>query len=244
LKIFQHIKSHGPTLTGATYNFSSTSHPLVWNCWSYGIKAYGFEVTFNYFTSLLNFIKIILIVTKFIWGRDGQHDFINFNFHFKESGVKNPALQEEASDLSISDRRSDACVWQLAVPTNRAVCVTWLLHNFRNGSLILWLQKLLSAQSFFFQSNLQAILRNSDPVNRHVPSRTTHKDSKLVRFQIPDLPLEETRVSDTDESANVRLEGQILIFCKQKLSSWEATSRQSVKIPYLFACPMVPVLPA
>jgi hypothetical protein len=32
--------------------------PPFWNGCSYGIKKYGFEVTFNGMTSLLNFIKI------------------------------------------------------------------------------------------------------------------------------------------------------------------------------------------
>jgi len=32
--------------------------PPFWNGWSYGIKNYGVEVTFNDMTSLLNFMKI------------------------------------------------------------------------------------------------------------------------------------------------------------------------------------------
>jgi hypothetical protein len=57
LKIYQHTKFYGPALTGE--NFASTSMfecPPFWNSWSYGIKDYGVEVSFNGIT-LLNFIK-------------------------------------------------------------------------------------------------------------------------------------------------------------------------------------------
>jgi hypothetical protein len=42
--------------------------PPFWNGWKYRIKKYGFEVTFNDMTSLLNFIKIYQLVQKLLRG--------------------------------------------------------------------------------------------------------------------------------------------------------------------------------
>jgi hypothetical protein len=42
--------------------------PPFWNGWRYGIKKYGIEVSFNGMTSLLNFIKIYLLVQKLLGG--------------------------------------------------------------------------------------------------------------------------------------------------------------------------------
>jgi hypothetical protein len=93
LKIYQHTKFHGPTLTGAS--FASTSE--VWTSailegWRYGIKKYGVEVTFNGMTSLLNFIQIYQLVQKLLAG-DTQTDrqtgaLISLTFLFKESRLK------------------------------------------------------------------------------------------------------------------------------------------------------------
>jgi hypothetical protein len=79
--------------------------PPFWNGRWYGIKKYGFEVTFNGMTYLLNFIKIYQLVQKFL-GRtdrqtdgqtdrqtDGQTDrqtgdIISLTFLFEESRLK------------------------------------------------------------------------------------------------------------------------------------------------------------
>jgi hypothetical protein len=55
-----------------------------------GLKKYGFEVTFNGMTSLLNFIKIYLLVQKLLreggTETDGQTGYlVSFTFLFKES---------------------------------------------------------------------------------------------------------------------------------------------------------------
>jgi hypothetical protein len=57
--IYQHTKLHGPTLTGATFAFTSeVERPPFWRSWQYGIKNYSIEVISNVMASLLNFIKI------------------------------------------------------------------------------------------------------------------------------------------------------------------------------------------
>jgi hypothetical protein len=73
LKIYQHTKFHGPTLTDASFHppqkFES---PSFWNAWRYGIKMHGVEVIFNDMISVLNFIKIYQLVQKLIEGKDRQ----------------------------------------------------------------------------------------------------------------------------------------------------------------------------
>jgi hypothetical protein len=71
--------------------------PPFWNGWSYGIKKYGVEVTFNGMTSLLNFIKNIPIGSKVIRGTHRQTDrqtgdLISLTFLFKESTLKNGTI--------------------------------------------------------------------------------------------------------------------------------------------------------
>jgi hypothetical protein len=44
------------------------------NGYSYSIKNYGIDVTFNDMTSLLNFIKIFQLVQKLMWGTDRHTD--------------------------------------------------------------------------------------------------------------------------------------------------------------------------
>jgi hypothetical protein len=56
-----------------------------WNGWRYGIKKYGFEVTFNGMTSLLNFIKIYQLVQKLLEGdpqTDRQTDWWSHKSYF------------------------------------------------------------------------------------------------------------------------------------------------------------------
>jgi hypothetical protein len=68
--------------------------PPFLNGWSYGIRKYGVEVTFNSMTSLLNFIKIYQLVQKLLGEHidrqtDGQTgDLISLTFLFKESRLK------------------------------------------------------------------------------------------------------------------------------------------------------------
>jgi hypothetical protein len=74
LKIYQYIKFHGPTLTvQVLHPPQKFERPSFWNGWSYGIKKYGVEVTFNGMTFLLNFIKICQLVQKLLGG-DAQTD--------------------------------------------------------------------------------------------------------------------------------------------------------------------------
>jgi hypothetical protein len=66
LKIYQHTKFHGPTLTGEI--FASTSD--VWTstileCLKLDIRNSGVVVTFNVMTSLLNLIKKYKLLHKF-----------------------------------------------------------------------------------------------------------------------------------------------------------------------------------
>jgi hypothetical protein len=94
LKICQHTKFHGPTLTGVSFASSQMfESPSCWNYYSHGIKNYGVEVTFNDMTSLLNFIKICQLVKKLIGGYiDAQRQdgyLISLYFSFKsESKLK------------------------------------------------------------------------------------------------------------------------------------------------------------
>jgi hypothetical protein len=69
--------------------------PPFWNGWRYGIKKYGFEVTFS--TSLLYFIKIYQLVQKLLGGKHRQTnrqtdrqigDLISITFLFKEGRLK------------------------------------------------------------------------------------------------------------------------------------------------------------
>jgi hypothetical protein len=59
LKIYQNTKFRGPTLTDATHPPQQFKGPPFWKGCSYGFKNYGFEITFNGMTSLLNFIQIL-----------------------------------------------------------------------------------------------------------------------------------------------------------------------------------------
>jgi hypothetical protein len=60
--------------------------PSFWNGWRYGIKKYGFEVTFNGMTSLLNFIKIYQLVQKLFGGTHRQTDRWFHKPHFPFQG--------------------------------------------------------------------------------------------------------------------------------------------------------------
>jgi uncharacterized Zn-finger protein len=92
LKVYQYTKFHGPTLTGAS--FQKFERPPFWNGWSYGIKKYGVEVTFNGMTSILNFIRMYHLFQKLLGGThkqtDGQTDWWSHkpHFPFKASRLK------------------------------------------------------------------------------------------------------------------------------------------------------------
>jgi hypothetical protein len=102
LKIYQYTKFHSPTLTSASFASTSKVWSLAfWNGWSYGIKKYGVEVTFNGMTSLPNFIKIYQLVQKLLGGTHRQTDrqtdrqtnrqtgdLISLTFLVKESMLK------------------------------------------------------------------------------------------------------------------------------------------------------------
>jgi hypothetical protein len=62
------------------------------------MKKYGFEVTFNGMTSLLNFIKIYQLVQKLFGGTHRQTDrqtgeLISLNFLFEESRLKTTGVK-------------------------------------------------------------------------------------------------------------------------------------------------------
>jgi hypothetical protein len=96
LKIYQFAKFHGLTLTGLVQVLHPPQKfecPPFWNAWRSGIKKYGFEVTFNGMTSLLNFIKVYQLVKKLLGGTrrrtDRQtSDLTSLTFLFKESRLK------------------------------------------------------------------------------------------------------------------------------------------------------------
>jgi hypothetical protein len=79
-------------LTGASLHPSQKfERPPFRNGWSYGIKIYGVEVTFNDMTFLLNFVRIYQFIQKLMVGElhreDG--DLISVHFYFsKESRLK------------------------------------------------------------------------------------------------------------------------------------------------------------
>jgi hypothetical protein len=65
--------------------------PLFWNGWSYRIKNYGIEVTFNGITPLLNFIKIYQLIQSSMGDRE-DGDLISLYF---------PSRKESTGKLKI-----------------------------------------------------------------------------------------------------------------------------------------------
>jgi hypothetical protein len=74
LKIYQHVKLHGPILTGESFALPQKfERPPLCNGPSYGIKSYGVDVNLNGMTSVLKFIKIYQLVQKLIREQTHTH---------------------------------------------------------------------------------------------------------------------------------------------------------------------------
>jgi hypothetical protein len=75
LKNYQHTEFHGPTLSGASFAFTSSTS-AIFNGRSYWIIINGVEVTFNGMTFLLTLLKIYELFQSFLgsthWGTDWQ----------------------------------------------------------------------------------------------------------------------------------------------------------------------------
>jgi hypothetical protein len=84
--------------------------PPFCNGWRYGIKKYGFEVTFNGMTSLLNFIKIYRLVQKLLGGPTNRRtdrqtgDLTSLTFLFKEIRLTRKTGRESSNRRRLSWR--------------------------------------------------------------------------------------------------------------------------------------------
>jgi hypothetical protein len=108
LKICQNTTFHGP-MVQVLHPHQKFERPIFWNCWSYGIRKYGVDVTFSGMAPLLNFTKNVLIGSYVIregtqTDRQTEWRYHKPNFPFYKKLTKNkhePDVNESISMLAL-----------------------------------------------------------------------------------------------------------------------------------------------